>query len=767
MGKLSLKSSVLKLCMLSVITSACDRLPANFGLRVADPETGASIICDESTSNFGIIAPSIVEQGDQVVLRFKGGGTAKWILNTTKGERVYQGLDVPVAFDDVQVVSGSMTATSVCLSEESHDFSIDVIEKLGAAQLKIENAQAFTNLAEVNLLHSVAGADEMIVSASPNCIGDWQAYSDDSVARLYSGNSENRFYAKFRNQLRETNCVSAGIIHDSEGPSLRLLNLPPVISNQVNISVGIEASDKLSGLAQVYCKIDSSSFQNCGTSFVQTNLAEGLHSLEFYAVDNLGNRSKSMDYEFSIDSTAPVIAWEEFPSPYVGPGLVRFVAKEQLKEDLIWTCSYDGQAIQNCTGSFSKQELAEGVHEVVVYATDTNGNKSNQLSKSFAVDASGPSIQITEKPLNPSVSKKAEFGFVAKDQYSQVVAYYCSLNNAQYSECKSPMTYQLNNGFHNFKVYAVDSLGNAGQAVSYDWEVDDGIVSEEILVGKPVKKVDILVVIDNSSSMEKEQKEIGKRFGNFIDSLSGLDWRLGIITTNADDDGPHSGGRLQNFANNTNRDPIYYLDANVRGYDDYFKRTIRRTERGNDTEEGIKSIRKFLDREDSQILREHSNFASIIISDEDERSRGSSLRDENKPEKLIEAIAQKYDGKKVYSNHSVVYRPGDDNCARRGGKYEANVYAELTQLTDGILADICSSDYSAQLADIGDRIQETAFSIALQCEPRDTDGDGKPNVVVNLTPSQDIQYEVKKNKVFFTPYPAEGTKMHLVYRCKK
>ena len=115
----------------------------------------------------------------------------------------------------------------------------------------------------------------------------------------------------------------------------------------------------------------------------------------------------------------------------------------------------------------------------------------------------------------------------------------------------------------------------------------------------------------------------------------------------------------------------------------------------------------------------------------------------------------------------MVYRPGDDNCARRGGKYEANVYAELTLLTDGILADICSSDYSAQLADIGDRIQETAFSIALQCDPRDTDGDGKPNVVVNLTPSQDIQYEVKKNKVFFTPYPAEGTKMHLVYRCKK
>ncbi|MEC9282948.1 MAG: hypothetical protein VX642_09560 [Bdellovibrionota bacterium] len=767
MGKLSLKSSLLKFCMLSLFTSACDRLPADFGLRVADPESGASIICDENTSNFGIIIPSVVEQGDQIVLRFKGGGEAKWTLNTTEGERHYQGLDVSVSFDDVQVVSGNMTGTSVCLSEESHEFSIDVIEKLGEAHLNIAEDKAFTNLAKVDLLHSVSGAEEMIITASPNCVGEWQRYRQDSIVNLYNGNSENRFFAKFRNQLRETNCVSTSIIHDSEAPSLRLVNLPPVISNKVNFSVGIEASDTLSGVAQVFCKIDSSDFQVCGNSFIQNNLSEGLHSLEFYAIDNVGNTSNVMDYEFSIDTTAPVIAWEQFPNAYVAPGVVNFVAKEQVKENLVWTCSYDAQVIQNCTGSFSKQESAEGLHNVMIYATDSNGNKSNILSRGFAVDASGPVIQITDKPLNPSVDKKAEFSFVANDQYSQVTGYYCSLNNAQYSECKSPMAYQLDNAFHSFKVYAVDSLGNVGQAVNYEWEIDDGIVSEEILVSKPVKKVDIVVVIDNSSSMDKEQKEIGKRFGNFIDSLAGLDWRLGIITTNADNDGPHSGGRLQNFANNMNRDPIYYLDSSVRGYDEYFKRTIRRRESGNDTEEGIKSIRKFLNREDSQILRDHSNFATIIISDEDERSRGTNLRDENKPEKLIKAISDKYEGKKVYSNHSVVYRPGDDRCARRGGKYEANVYAELTQLTDGILADICSDDYSSQLADIGDRIQETAFSLALQCEPRDTDGDAKPNLVVNLSPSQDVQYEVKKNKVFFTPYPEEGTKMHLVYRCKR
>ena len=135
----------------------------------------------------------------------------------------------------------------------------------------------------------------------------------------------------------------------------------------------------------------------------------------------------------------------------------------------------------------------------------------------------------------------------------------------------------------------------------------------------------------------------------------------------------------------------------------------------------------------------------------------------------MEAIKTKYAGRKVYSNHSIVWRPGDRNCERRGGKYEARTYAELSDMTDGILGDVCSDDYTSQLLDIGDRIQETAFSIPLKCVPRDLDGDGVSDISIKYSPKPDeeIEHRLRKDKLYLTPYPPKGTKVHLVYRCQR
>ena len=64
------------------------------------------------------------------------------------------------------------------------------------------------------------------------------------------------------------------------------------------------------------------------------------------------------------------------------------------------------------------------------------------------------------------------------------------------------------------------------------------------------KKVDVLVVIDNSGSMGEEQANLAANFGPFIETLesAGADYRIGITTT--DLGGPHcegasSGGDLQ------------------------------------------------------------------------------------------------------------------------------------------------------------------------------------------------------------------------------
>src|SRR5690606_34653408 len=45
------------------------------------------------------------------------------------------------------------------------------------------------------------------------------------------------------------------------------------------------------------------------------------------------------------------------------------------------------------------------------------------------------------------------------------------------------------------------------------------------------RKVDVLIVIDNSGSMEYEQRNMAQRVRNFISILRGLDWQIGVTTT--------------------------------------------------------------------------------------------------------------------------------------------------------------------------------------------------------------------------------------------
>ena len=54
---------------------------------------------------------------------------------------------------------------------------------------------------------------------------------------------------------------------------------------------------------------------------------------------------------------------------------------------------------------------------------------------------------------------------------------------------------------------------------------------KNITVNPATTKVDVLVVVDNSGSMSVEQSNMGMRFASFLSRLQGLDWQVGIVTT--------------------------------------------------------------------------------------------------------------------------------------------------------------------------------------------------------------------------------------------
>ena len=760
------KSSPGIVVILPIFLLACTQAPVDFGLRINDPETGASIDCrQQADRGFAVVAPAFVEQNQSFQLRYPGGGQAKWKVVEPHQSYERSGSELSLRVADVGWVDIELEATNICLMEEQQRIRLQVLPAMSEPQLQIREGN-FTNQAVVHLLHPVRGATEMSISSSPDCRGAWRALQDSSTYSLMARNQENHVYAKFRNPLRETRCVSASIIHDEIAPVLQLRSLPPVLSAQRQIQVGLAAEDTGSGVQGIYCRMQGEAYQLCQDSLQRSLLQEGEHEIWAYVVDRAGNTSQELSYRFRLDHSPPVISWQQVPARLSAPATLAFQAMAQQTEALNWRCQVNGRSVL-CDEQWQQEFSREGTYEVRVSARDLAGNVSNELRHSFAIDATGPEIRWLQRPLDPSVESEAEFRISASDNMSGVAEIFCSLDGGPVRSCDDRIRYRdLAEGLHEFSVFAVDSLGNRGRSLIHRWEIDKSTVSEQRVVGAPVRKVDIVMVIDNSSSMEKEQREMAQKFTNFIESLEGLDWRVGIITTTVDGDEYFSGGRLQSFALPNEAQRIDYLDSGFTDAVQRFRHNVRRRERGSDNEQGIKAIRRFLEGDQQKILREEAHFTTSVVSDEDERSNGRNLAAENKPENLLRRIEQLFQGQKNYSHHSIVWRPGDSSCGRRGGRSEAFTYAGLSAMTDGILGDICAQDYSSQLLSIGDRIQETAFSFSLKCIPRDLNGDGVGDVCIEFTPNSATEtYQLRGNKIFFDRYPAEGTQLHLVYRC--
>src|SRR5690606_7514644 len=56
-------------------------------------------------------------------------------------------------------------------------------------------------------------------------------------------------------------------------------------------------------------------------------------------------------------------------------------------------------------------------------------------------------------------------------------------------------------------------------------------LTKHLKVPYPNTKVDILFVVDNSRTMIDEQNKIAQKLSTFLNSISNLDWRIAITTT--------------------------------------------------------------------------------------------------------------------------------------------------------------------------------------------------------------------------------------------
>jgi hypothetical protein len=152
-------------------------------------------------------------------------------------------------------------------------------------------------------------------------------------------------------------------------------------------------------------------------------------------------------------------------------------------------CSLDGASSTKCVSPITYQNLANGPHNFVVSAkTPSGAAASGTDSHAWTVDAAPPSVIITNAGSLPLLTNSTLINFAFSS--SELGTFLCSLDGAAATVCTSPIDYSnLSEGQHNFKVSAIDVVGNGGGAAEFNWSIDvtaPVTIISQVVPGMPV-----------------------------------------------------------------------------------------------------------------------------------------------------------------------------------------------------------------------------------------------------------------------------------------
>ena len=227
-----------------------------------------------------------------------------------------------------------------------------------------------------------------------------------------------------------------------------------------------------------------------------------------------------------------------------------------------------------------------------------------------------------------------------------------------------------------------------GACVEYEFAEWDQV---EIFSQEPPEAVDILMVVDNSCSMEPYQANLGQHFDKFVQYFIGanVDYQIGVITTDVDD--PSQSGRIQGqiiTPETSNPAGVFNSIVNVGTY-------------GSPSELGLEAAYMALtspviDNQNAGFLREDASLSLIFVSDEED----GSPRVVN--EYINEFFALKGARNRDIFNASALTVTDIGVCDPylAAQSTPGTRYVDVAVQTDGIIGNLCDSDFESIVTDL-------------------------------------------------------------------
>ncbi len=280
-----------------------------------------------------------------------------------------------------------------------------------------------------------------------------------------------------------------------------------------------------------------------------------------------------------------------------------------------------------------------------------------------------------------------------------------------------------------------------------------GLASEvqvDRVVQTTVASVDVLWVIDTSCSMSQEQVQLAANFEEFMVWFldSGLDYHIGVVTTNMDASAITMAGRLQAggdagqylFIDTETPDPVaVFEDMAVLGTDSHYD------ERGRDAVfAALDEVTGHRDGFNAGFYREEASLAVVVISDEDDYSTmtvnefGAWFRSLKPDPEMLSFSAIVGDEVGTWGTCATAAEPGRD-------------YLALTREFNGVEWSICDDDWAPALDQLGMQASGLRREFYLTqlpvVESLRVWVEAEGEVVATLTQDVDYTYDRARNSV--------------------
>ncbi len=220
----------------------------------------------------------------------------------------------------------------------------------------------------------------------------------------------------------------------------------------------------------------------------------------------------------------------------------------------------------------------------------------------------------------------------------------------------------------------------------------------DVYIQEPLRMVDVLLVIDNSGSMEEEQARLSRNFEAFIQAFvdAKVNYHVGVITTDLRNQ--EQAGRLVG--------DVRYITPETPDAAEVFASNVQVGTNGSGLEMGLEAAGLALSEPlvstyNAGFLRDGASLSIVVFSDEDDMSPGS-VND------YLNFFAS-LKGDRAYRDHtlmnvSAVVGDVPFGCEAPDGTGEAGAgtrYYYAAQATAGVTASICAGDFTPIVEALG------------------------------------------------------------------